>query len=243
MSTQGAASQEEPLVTAVMLTGDHPSRRPLAAVAIECFLNQTYDNRELLVINQSSDKVGPESSLVREELVAPGKTVGELRNIGLDLAKGALVVSWDDDDWHAPARIATQAAACDALVCASILQRYTTVDLTTGEAFGRSCKTFPCGGCEGTILHTRSVLRYPSLSKGEDTGFAKTFLDAGRLVVVDNDPLLYVRTYHGRNVSGRFHVIDRARRHIEPLNDWQIDRLRTILEAYVRTGALVSNPL
>jgi hypothetical protein len=159
-------------------------------------------------------------------------TLGELRNAALDLVESEFQISWDDDDWHGPERIQIQAAACQGSASASILACYTTVDLVTGEAFVRSCKSFSCGGCEGTILHRRTTHRYPACERGEDTAFAQAFLDDGSLVVVESDPLVYVRTYHGHNVSGKRHIIDRARRSGRPLTARQLSELQPILAAY-----------
>src|SRR6266446_393027 len=105
-------SNEQPLVTAVLVTGLHPRRYELARVAAECFLSQTHANKELLILNHGETRFDLKNPQVRELQVTkrPADTVGDLRNIGLAEAKGQFIINWDDDDWHSPTRIAAQLA-------------------------------------------------------------------------------------------------------------------------------------
>lgn len=196
-------------VTAVLLTGK-PERRSLALVAIECFRQQTHADAELLIVNHSGQSFGLPDPRVREILVSRPGTLGHLRNIGLDNARGEHVISWDDDDWHHPRRIELQLAACTGDVDAVVLGSYLVLDLKTGHRFGRSCRGFECGGCCGTILHRRTDRRYPALERDEDAVFVRGF--GGRVRVLDNAPSLYVRTYSGFNVSSRYHVVEHPSR-------------------------------
>jgi glycosyltransferase involved in cell wall biosynthesis len=75
------------LISCVMLT--IPGREKFLERAIEGYNNQTYPNRELIVVD------------------GPGN-VGEKRNKGCERAKGVYIAIMDDDDFSAPRRIEVQ---------------------------------------------------------------------------------------------------------------------------------------
>lgn len=199
-----------PLVTCVLVTGK-PGRRELARQSVLAFARQTYQPRELLVINDGRARLLDKE--LREELGAgltlhelrpqAGLTLGELRNLGIENARGRLVAQWDDDDFCTPDRLAAQIAAWrpGAAVC---LRRQLRADLHRGEhpiVFDRP------SGIEGTIVHEASTRhRYPAEAKGEDTTFWNKWAKGDR-VVLANDPALYVRLYHGQNTWDREHIL------------------------------------
>jgi glycosyltransferase involved in cell wall biosynthesis len=95
-----------PLVTVLVPTRDRPA---LLATTLRCYAEQTYPNRELLVLD---DSVGP----VDEAAIAavggrllrfpPGIRLGDKLNVGAAEARGEILVKMDDDDYFAPAFIA-----------------------------------------------------------------------------------------------------------------------------------------
>jgi glycosyltransferase involved in cell wall biosynthesis len=188
-----------PLVTAVMITGKTPDHEKMARVAVDCFLNQTYTTRELLIINDGPYELRIGHPSVREVLIKDPtrKTLGELRNLGIKEARGDWIIQWDDDDYHHPHRILYQMAHRSP-GCAVVLLKQLRVDEKFGEAICVQCDE----GIAGTILHPRSTdVRYPAIPKGEDNSFMGGF----KRIVVDNNgetwpgPCLYVRRYHGLN--------------------------------------------
>jgi hypothetical protein len=110
----------EPLVVAIMLTKDRPQ---MAARAVRCFREQTYQNR-LLVILDTSDRERAHMMFCRSDGseietiftgVLEGKSIGHLRNqcaslIGTHFPKCDIFIHWDDDDVSHPNRIAEQVA-------------------------------------------------------------------------------------------------------------------------------------
>jgi len=201
-----------PAVTAVMPTCGTGIRRQFARTALRCWLQQTHPNRKMLILNHGQHPlVAPDivaSMNIREVMVQRPGTLGELRNLAFKYLDTPYAICWDDDDWHGPTRISVQLqAALAANVPASALTRYTTVDLAGKvEPFVQSCKYYRCGCCGGTLLFKVGAERYPALDRGEDTAFAKLFIPLG-LVQVGNPPLLYVRTCHSENTSGREHIL------------------------------------
>jgi glycosyltransferase involved in cell wall biosynthesis len=103
--------QAKPKISGLMI-----SRGTLepALLGIEAFLGQTYPDKELLIIART-----PEAGLadhvraldradVRLVRAEPTASQGELRNLGLSLAKGALICRWEEDDLHDPRRLDIQ---------------------------------------------------------------------------------------------------------------------------------------
>lgn len=94
------------------------NRREWLPKAIQCFLDQTYPNRELLIVSDGvsvTDLVPDEQTLQRSGARAVrlfhadrAAEIGEKRNFGCSLAEGEIIAHWDDDDFSAPDRLADQ---------------------------------------------------------------------------------------------------------------------------------------
>jgi hypothetical protein len=195
----------EPLVasvSAMMVTGKCEQREWLARGAVRCFEMQTHPEKELIIVNQGGRALGSEHPDVREILVPPGcrTTLGDLRNIGLAAASGDWVMLWDDDDWHAPERMAVQVAHArkDAVV---LLQSQIRYDFTSHTAFVYRTER----GIDGTLMHPRDVpFKYPSDRRGEDSKFLRNF---GHRTPIANDAGLFVRLFHGANTWNVEHIM------------------------------------
>lgn len=105
---RGAAGADAPLVSCVMPTRD---RRRFVAQSISYFLRQDYANRELLVLDDGDDRVGdliPDDPRIRYVALDQSVVLGAKRNLACRLARGEILLHWDDDDWQAPHRITYQ---------------------------------------------------------------------------------------------------------------------------------------
>jgi glycosyltransferase involved in cell wall biosynthesis len=196
-----------PLVTAVMITGKDPKRETLARKSVQSFLDQTYRRRELLIINHGEYELKIGHPAVREIKIDKRLSLGEMRNMGIEHAKGEWIIQWDDDDYHHPHRILYQMAHRAGPDAAVLLRKQIRVDMLNGEVICIQCDD----GIAGTILHSVGTdVRYPPLEKTEDSEFVKGF---GQLILLDNDsdtwpgPALYLRFYHGSNVMDHAHVM------------------------------------
>ena len=188
-----------------MVTGMHEARYALAKVAINCFRAQTYPERELLIINHGNNSLFTGEKSIVEVRIRKGEndTVGDLRNLALKHASGDLVINWDDDDWHGPERMSMQFAAYGDK-CAVVLKNQIRFNLVNNSAFCFRINK----GLAGTILHSRDVaFRYPSFVRGSDTAFMHAF--GKSRVVLDNDPAVYIRFYHGLNLWDARHIMHR----------------------------------
>jgi hypothetical protein len=97
-----ARDEALPLVTCLMPTYN---RRLFVPQAIRCFLAQDYPNKELIIVDDGEERVGPEASaadLIRYVALDQRQSLGAKRNLAADLARGAILAHWDDDDWYGP---------------------------------------------------------------------------------------------------------------------------------------------
>ena len=222
------ASEVAPLVSCLMISrGDvFPARH-----AIACFLRQTHANRELVIVIN-----GPGSTLVAAvaelgdarirviELAPAPRTLGELRNIAVANARGEYVCSWDDDDLHAPERIAVQLNALLTHAAAGCVLSRLTLWWPAAERLATSGKR----AWEGSILALKRALpEYPPLSRGEDTEMLDEFIRHAHVVSLEA-PELYVYVRHGSNTVGATHF---ARIYNYSLRRWVNAEYRQRLEA------------
>jgi len=96
------------LVSAVMPTR---GRKELAAKAVECFLSQTWLEKELVILDDAdcrSFDQPPEFAGVRYMIADKKLKIAAKRNIVCEAAGGDFIIHFDSDDWSAPGRIAAQ---------------------------------------------------------------------------------------------------------------------------------------
>lgn len=95
-----------PLISAVMLTADRPH---LIGMALNCFLRQTYPNRELIIYDSGVTpvEIPPMPGLIRV-VRGPEARIGTLRNRANARTSGQLIAHWDDDDFSVPGRLEDQ---------------------------------------------------------------------------------------------------------------------------------------
>lgn len=97
-----------PVASCIMPTYN---RRKFVPHALEYFLRQDYEPRELIIIDDGTDTVQdliPGDDRIRYVRLAKKLTIGAKRNLACDLAKGDVILHWDDDDWMADRRVRYQ---------------------------------------------------------------------------------------------------------------------------------------
>ena len=108
MSSTASGDSALPLVSCLCLTYRRPQRdQYLLEEAIESFLRQTYPNKELIVLNDCPGQVLSCDVPGVRIYNAPNRcnSAGEKRNLAVALARGDLLVPWDDDDISLPWRL------------------------------------------------------------------------------------------------------------------------------------------
>lgn len=82
----------------------------MAAAAVECFLDQTWHDKELIILDDSGAPSFPDGITgpgIRY-FSQPGGTIGAKRNKCCELAAGEIIMHFDDDDYSCPDRITDQ---------------------------------------------------------------------------------------------------------------------------------------
>ena len=170
---------EFPLISCLCIT---KNSEELVKLSIDCFNKQLYPNKELIVVYEDNNKYidvivetnQQENIIFYKVDTNPKKTLGELRNISINIAKGEYIAQWDDDDWHSPLRLWEQFYYIKkSNKFGSILKSWLVFDQRNNLLYER--KRTDLVGWEGTLLFKKSEIKnlYQNLAKGEDTGFVK----------------------------------------------------------------------
>lgn len=206
-----------PSASCIMPTSDRPA---FVTLALELFQAQEHRGAEMIVVDGGRDSVDDlccGAPNVRYVRTLPGTSIGAMRNLACAVAKGPIIVHWDDDDWFGPDRLHQQIEpiASGRVDITGFYNRY-TFDLrhdavwTMSEELHRRMFVGDIHG--GTLAYRRSLLEgrlaYEDVSLAEDAALLKRLLDAGaRIEQLPNEgQFVYMR--HGRNawrfLPGRF---------------------------------------
>jgi predicted O-methyltransferase YrrM len=228
-----------PLVSCIMPTAD---RRRFVAQAIAYFAKQTYTNRELLILDDGIDSVA--------DLVAPDPRIRYLRlprkisigakhNLACEMAKGEIIIHWDDDDWMSECRVAYQVgelqSSASLVLCglSRVIVYEAAADRAWEYVYPRHERPWVCGGsfCYRKQLWERN--RFPNISEGADTLYVWG-LRGGSVHTLD-DPTFYVAVVHADNssrkrISGpRWRPYDKAKVRQLMQTDWTFYRETSIM--------------
>lgn len=190
------------LVSCLMPTAN---RAAFVPDAIACFLAQDFEPRELLVLDNGTESIEhllPTDPRIRYQRAPSALKLGELRNRACELARGDILVHWDDDDWYPPDRISRQVACLREGVelCGTSRVYFLASD-------GARAWEFHSGGTRpwlagSSFAYTRSAWQrrgFEPIGVGEDSRFAAS---VPRERIADlADPALVVATVHAGNTS------------------------------------------
>lgn len=201
-----------PTVTAICLTKDRPE---MLARAVRCFQSQTYDNKRLIIYDQSEQSEPCASTeIIHVYTRHAGRSIGQLRNDanGYTYSRGEVIVHFDDDDWSHPNRIAEQVALLQASSADCV--GYSDV-LFWREAEGEAWlyTAHDAGFAPGTSLaywrRTWEAKPFPNTSSGEDYEWLRGLKLARTSSLVDNiatgdiEPML-IASIHAGNTSASY---------------------------------------
>ena len=232
----------QPLVSCVLATA---GRARFLAQAIKYFQRQTYEPRELLIVD---DQGAPAAHVVPDDpriryLASDGPTpLGGKLNLAIAAARGSIIQKLDDDDYYHPDfLVATTGAlrgpnaAATIAGCASFL---VLIAATGHLTFSGSGQGWCAGGtlCFHRELWERRPFRY--LPRAEDSWFLNDHAPARARI---ERPHLYILVRHGEghawtrtgatDVTAYFSrrpALARSWRAYVPREDWAFyDSLRT----------------
>jgi O-antigen biosynthesis protein len=199
-----APQRMSPLVSCVMPTADRPA---LAEQAIRYFLRQDHPARELIVLDDGSERVEhliPPDARIRYVALDRPLVLGAKRNRGCELASGDIIVHWDDDDWMAPHRLRYQVDELErhgANVCGAVRQLYLDPARRAAWLYEHPHGQRPWVA-GNTLCYTQDAWQrspFPEIAVGEDTRFI--WSDAGRRVFPLADHRFLVGLVHAANTS------------------------------------------
>jgi len=222
-----------PKITCMMVTND--GRMNTLKTSLRCFQDQTYPNKELLIVTDASDACKKQilditegMSDVRYAFLNGKYTLGALRNIGVGLSFGDLFVQWDDDDFCSPERLLVQysylAKHPKARLC--FLGDQLHYYFPTRQLFWNHWEVHSGGWKKyglipGTIMaYTKDfIYRYPASGEycgaGEDSIMTSHICDTNSksVVILKGVGYFHVYSFHGENVWDVEHhmAISRAR--------------------------------
>lgn len=206
---------EDTLVSCLMVTLPSPGRLDFLKRSVAAYCAQTHARRELvMVLDQGpaqakaaiADHV---ASLGRADIrivTAPdGMTLGALRNLSRDSARGDVHCQWDDDDLHHPERIERQLDALTVsgaeAVCLQEVLMFFTAARTLYWTNWRA--TEPTVMPATLTCRSDAPARYPETGptalRGEDTDVCLQLLTRGGLHPLAAAPHLYGYVNHGAN--------------------------------------------
>ena len=223
-----------PLVSVVIPTFNTPAKYLLQSIS--SVLKQTYNNIELVIVDDSSDFPfsGVDKQILSDRITwvrsRVNSGVSAARNRGVELARGNWVAFLDADDWWDPKKISKQISALEITSTkwsyvganitdskGSVLRRKTAT--VTGDVLVNCLREFPISGSCSSVVIDRII--FTNLG-----GF-----DTSNLVVEDwdfwircarehpvvsvNENLTYIRQHDFSRSSNSEQQINRVRRLFE----------------------------
>lgn len=228
-----------PKISCLMVTAN--GRLEMFKRSFDCYKNQSYSNRELLIVNEGTSEyqnkiseIVSDRKDVRLIFLNGNYTLGSLRNISIRLAHGDIFCQWDDDDLNTSERLSLQANFLlrhpKAKHCYLSDQLHFYFD--TNSLYWESWGSYHSGGIKkyslipGTIMsYCRSFNHlYPSSGdhcrSGEDTVLAYELCkNEEEVVLLSNAGHSMVYSYHGKNVWSLEHHMNLSKQRSLPVSN------------------------
>ena len=200
-----------PLISCICITG---GRIALLKKAINCFNNQDYPNKEMVVSFPLKDrltryvvqKIQKENVNVLPIERSDDEYLGTARNKAIETANGEYICIWDDDDWYHPSRLSYQYGClknADDRFIGCVFSRLLLFDSTLKKTYLSFYYVW-----EGTLMCQKEFFikhHYTSKNRGEDSNVIDV-LDSGKMLShIADFPFLYIYVYHGSNTWSNAH--------------------------------------
>ncbi|MCW3105219.1 MAG: glycosyl transferase family 2 [Bacteroidetes bacterium] len=200
------------------------NRLPALKTAIRCYCDQTYPEKEMVIVSDGSAWYNAAvqrylSELGRKDirLVAINETctLGKLRNISISEATGNIICQWDDDDLYHPDRLSIQFAkmtAENAKACCMTDQLHYFYE--ERELFWCDWKAYESNPLyqliPGTIMMYKDKrFSYPETGSyavsGEDSVFLAGIFETFPVAELSGMGYLYTYTFSGNNTFSEQH--------------------------------------
>lgn len=185
-----------PRVSCVMITAN---RKRFIRRSVDCFINQRYPNRELVIFDSGGSPIKEE---LPAELTGPGRmiryyhnyfgvgrerTVGQLRNAVNDVSNGDLIKHWDDDDWYNPDCLSYSVEQLGEAKVGGFYNCLFWDEVSSPPALWKYDGGPKANALGSSLIYQRSFWRHNqflSTPHGEDNGFQDPDLNGGVKPVV-----------------------------------------------------------
>lgn len=182
-------------------------RPQLAQRALECWLAQTWPERELVILDDRDAPAfakAPADEGVQYHSLTARYTIGAKRNLACSRAQGEIIAHWDSDDWYAPERLRDQVerlvSSGHAVTGYNICQ---FEQLQTGERWlYKGAANYALGA---SLIYRRDFWRrhpFSEVQVGEDNEFVGRAW-AERMLVTADGTLMLIASVHPDNTSYR----------------------------------------
>ena len=177
-------------VNAVMLTGRTRQGQNFAHGAIRCFLEQSYRDRHLIILNQDPRYLYMEDDYpgINEIQVSPKLSRGDMWRLAADYAPEGWLMSWPDDCWHHPHRMVFQMAHRRGMATANVVRSMLVVDTENNNVGVDSSPS----GHPDTLLIPSELFKHqtfdPAVDDPEKHYFEKYFVEQQQYTVTENEP-------------------------------------------------------
>lgn len=217
---------DNPLVSCVMPTYN---RREFIRAAIDCWLMQTYEPKELIIVDDGTDKVRdliPSHAAIRY-MESERITTGAKRNLCNSYAAGEVICHFDSDDWSVSDRIANQVkllmeSGKPAAGYPNIY--YWNIVKKEAREYRSTVKGYVCGG---TLCYLKSWWNqnpFPDKLRASDNDVIYRNL---KNITVSPDLGAYVARAHDSNVGGdKRNIGSLISKDLIPLGFWENEALR-----------------
>jgi len=181
------------------------NRPQYLATAVRCFLQQVYDDKELIIVDDGTDghDFSQYDSRIRHIHLGNRTPTGTKRNIGAQAAFGGIIANLDDDDFSHPYRI--QDGVQRLLKTGKAVTGY-NASIMYDEATGEICKIpggppyFASGSSQMYWKVWWRGHHYPDCSFGEDSVFSRAARLADDLAIAEPGKMMVIRR-HATNTS------------------------------------------
>jgi glycosyltransferase involved in cell wall biosynthesis len=180
------------------------NREKYVPMSIRCFFQQTYENKELIIVDDSDEPLDiPIDDRIQYVRLDKRTPTGTKRNIGVRVARGDVIGSWDDDDFSSSYRLEDQIRRL--LKTGKAVTGYNST-VNYDEATGLFYKNiggppyYASGTSQCYFKEWAKQHPFPDCSFGEDSVFSRTARLANELSIADVGKTMVARK-HANNTA------------------------------------------
>lgn len=221
------------------------NRRHIIPIVFQCFKNQTYpiDRLEWIILDDGTDKIIDlindwNLPQIRYYRADPKLTLGKKRNTLHSLAKGDIIVYFDDDDYYPPERISHAVT--------KLLENPDYLIAGAGEIYiyyKHLNKLYQCGpyseyqATAATFAFRKELINITSYNEDDSVAEEKQFLKDFTIPMIQLDPLQTILVFaHDQNTFDKRKLLDigQSKSYFKESNKTVSDFIRNEFEIPIR---------